>query len=182
MNKFTRYVKNFTPLVVWSIVSMVCLMCACKTKETVAQKEYKAREDRIKLLNEVRALYPCDTVKTEVIRIDTLFDHMTRIDTVRVSENGDSIYYVDRYHTIEKIVTQTQTVIDQAALQAARDSIDNRGFLLDAAIQANAQCEKNNESLKEDVLTLNLYRGLGIAAIIAMALTVVWLIYKVAKP
>lgn len=182
MKKHTRYKKYYLASTLWGIFFLFCFICACKTKQTIAQKEYKARQDRIKLLNEVRALYPCDTIKTEVTRIDTLFDHMTRIDTVRVSENGDSIYYVDRYHTIEKVVTQTQTVIDQAALQAARDSIDNRGFLLDAAIQANQDCEKKNEKLKDDVSTLNLYRGLGIAAIIAMALTVIWLIYKVAKP
>jgi len=173
--------KNFN----WSACAIMCFMfcwLACRTtKQTPEEKAYEERATRIKLLADARKMFPCDTIHTETVKIDTAFLWMTRQDTVHVSDNGDSIYYIDRYHTVEKVITKTNTVIDQAALQMARDSIDNRGFLLDAAIKANSICEQDKTALKAQISTLNTYKGVIIGMSILLAVLGMYIAYRAIK-
>lgn len=160
----------------------IILLVACKTvKQTPDEKAYEERAARIRTLADARRMFPCDTVRTETIKIDTAFIWHIHRDTVVISESGDSIHYIDRYRTVERVVTKTNIVIDQAALQAARDSIDNRGYLLDAAIKSNAECEKEKTALKAKISDLNTYKGVIIGMSVLLLFGGVYVAYRAIK-
>jgi hypothetical protein len=163
-------------------IAAIILLAACKTtKQTPEEKAYEERATRIRLLADARKMFPCDTVKSEIVKVDTAFIWHIHRDTIIISESGDSVHYIDRYRTIEKVVTKIQTVIDEAALQAARDSIDNRGFLLDAAIKANADCENDTTALKAQISRLNTYKGIIIGMSVLLAFCGVYVAYRIIK-
>jgi hypothetical protein len=107
-------------------ILMIMLFCigliiSCSTtKTTPEQKAFEAKEARIKLLNEVRREFPCDTATVYITQTDTAY-LTSAPDTI--VKNG--IQYITKDRTITKTVEKQVVVIDRAAEQQKRDSIDN---------------------------------------------------------
>lgn len=120
------------------------------SKKSAAEKEYEARLARIKLLDEARQMWPCDTTTRIIVQSDTVFQYMRKDSVVYLSKD-DSIVYINRYNTITNTVTKTITVVDRAEIQAARDSIDNISFLFDACVGSESALRAERDRYKDEL-------------------------------
>lgn len=173
--------KDFHLFIAVTLAILCLAYCACSsTKKTAEQKAYEQRLERIKQLEELRKEFPCDTTSSITVKTDTLLEYLRKDSVVYLSPD-DSMVYINRYHTVTNTVTKMVTVIDRAELQAARDSIDNVSFLLDAAIKAHQDVQKDNNKLKDKVSTLNVYRGFVIGLSVVILLMILFMIAKRVK-
>lgn len=158
--------------------------CSCAgSKKSAEEKAYEARQAEIALIKKARDMFPCDTQVNVTIKVDTTFQYFTK-DTVIYfgNDNEDSIVYINKYHTIEKVVDRIQTVIDRAEVQAARDSIDNISFLWEAAVKANADSREEISKYEKKVSSLNLYKGSVIGMGVLILLLIILIIYRRLNP
>ncbi|MDW0314038.1 MAG: hypothetical protein QN716_01565 [Nitrososphaeraceae archaeon] len=166
----------------WGIFLIVLLYayCGCSpTKKSAAQKAYDARQSEIALLQKTREMFPCDTQINITIKRDTTFEYMTKDTVIYLQDgSGDSIVYIDRYHTIEKAVDRVLTVIDRAEVQSARDSIHNAYFLLDKAQEEIDTCEKEKIKQKE---SSSWWRRIAIIFGSILLIEIVYAVYKTTR-
>lgn len=123
MNKrtSTEHSQELKDAVIMIALFCVGLIISCSTtKKTPEQKAYEAKEARIKLLNQVRQEFPCDTATVYVTQTDTAY---ITLEPDTVIKNG--IQYVTRDRIITKTVEKQVVIVDRAVEQQKRDSIDN---------------------------------------------------------
>lgn len=171
--------KNLHIKIYLLLIVAAAIWIGCKTsKQTEAERAYNERTEQIKLLADMRAKFPCDTTSTTTLSVDTVFEFM-RKDSVVYLTPDDSIVYINKYHTIDRVITKVQTVLDMGALQAARDSIDNISFLFDAAISSRAEQTKYVSKLEGEIKNTATWRNMFLILLAASCIGAGFAIKKI---
>lgn len=155
MNKHPRYVVLI--LAGLAVLSMIFGLFACRsTKESQQEKDYKASLAHAKLLEETRALFPCDTSHIVVTKTDTAYVFVS--DTTYHNDTA----FVTKTKTVTNTVYRTATVVDSAYGKLWQDRYDQSGYLLqnakDQSDKIAADNTKKDKTIQEQDKTISKQR------------------------
>jgi len=156
------------------ILSLLLLFCFCRSSKDIEKrklkKEYETRQKDIEEREAFRKKYPCDTATNTILRTDTIVQYGTP-DTI--IGPGDTIY-IHRPSTITRYVDKIITVIDEAQVKNARDSIAQFDYQLsqitELANKQAADLESKETQLKTYSKTQHVWMWRAIGTWIALAL------------
>lgn len=155
-----------------ALAVMIFLFTRCSApRKLQGQKDYEARIERQQVLQEVRKQYPCDTGK--------LIQGKVIVSPRYVYNFQPGRNRIDTFVCATRV--DTLPVYDNAQLQIVRDSVDNLSFLLDGAIKAHHDAEKDKESLQAQIDTLRPYKYKYIGCVVILSLGALFYVARVFK-
>lgn len=147
----------FLSLVV--IFIAILTMYGCRTSKE--QKQIDATNRELAALQALRLKYPCDTATQYITIRDTAVIFTTDTSYIPRSDKPGSkdTVYITRYKTITHNVEKIVKVVDQAAIQAARDSLWIATNLFSNCTKEVAPIVAQNTALKSEVAGLAKWRA-----------------------
>lgn len=172
MNKSNIFTRNWLLIVSLAIMLFTLFFLGCTTpKKTQGQKDYEARIERQQTLEAVRKQFPCDTGKLIQGQV---------ITTPQYIYINNPVTGQKEQHECPPTALRVDTlpIYDMAALQIVRDSVDNLKFLLDGAILANKDLDKEKEALQAQISDLKPFKTKYIAAVIIGSLIGLFIVVR----
>lgn len=161
---------DFKIITTW--LAMICLFIGCSSaKKTQGQKDYESRIERQQILQEVRKQYPCDTGK--------LIQGKVVVSPRYVYNWQPGHNRIDTFVCATRV--DTLPVYDNAQMQIVRDSVDNLSFLLEGAIKACQDTEKEKEALQAKIDTLQPYKRKYIGCVVILSLGALFYVARIFK-
>lgn len=150
--------------------ALIIIIAGCKSSEKIAAdkaaKADMARKERIKLMEEIRKAYPCDTTTKYITEIK---ERIIPGDTTVI----DSVVYI----TLPgKEITQTrvQTIIDRIEVEKLTMQLESLQYAAQLQAEENIEQDETIMDLKEKNIKLKEHQVKLLAALIGMAL-MIWI-------
>ncbi len=173
MNKYIRYGLH---IMLW-IVIISWVMCGCKSaKESQADKDYVASIAHEKLLEEVRAKYPCDTSTVVITKVDTSI--IVRSDTTYSHDTA----FITKVNTVSSNVHTTVTVVDSAYGQLWNDRYNQAGYLLQICKEQSDKIATDNTVKDLQIQSLKPWKLRAVSTWIIISIGMAGFLYLKLKP
>lgn len=155
------------------LAALIFLLPSCKSSKQIAaeraSKEEIARKERIRLMEDARKSFPCDTItKYYVDTLERIMPGDTTVvnDTVYIRLPGKDITHM-----------KVQTIIDRIEVEKLTMQLESMQYAAQLQAEENMQQDETIMDLKEKNAELKQHQVKLLAALIGMALLVLIYIF-----
>lgn len=159
-------------------ITFLLLLTDCKSpKESQESKNYKASVAHEKLLEEVRAKYPCDTSTVVITKMDT-----TYLDNTEYTVYTDTGKVVYKNRIITNTITKQITVVDSAYGAMWQDRYNQAGYLLQVSKEQSDKIAAENTKKDEQIRSLKPWKARAVFTWVMAVISMAGFLYLKFKP